>query len=172
MGVAGQTLPPVQHHRIKTADPERAQAFIGQNYSEYVMRFSGNPKEFIFAQTVTSAQGFSVGRMRHSMAVKADTDSIGGQLVIAQVLSGRLEYGVGQETIRTSRTQPVLLPPSRSFQATCDNFGAGFVVLDPVMVAEYAASVGGIQSAGLKFAGMKPVSPSMALHRQSVVGHM
>ena len=40
------------------------------------------------------------------------------------------------------------------------------------MVAEYAASVGGIQSAGLKFAGMKPVSPSMALHRQSVVGHM
>jgi hypothetical protein len=80
MGVAGQTLPPVQHHRIKTADPERAQVFIGQNYSEYVMRFSGNPKEFIFAQTVTSAQGFSVGRMRHSMAVKADSDSIGGSL--------------------------------------------------------------------------------------------
>jgi hypothetical protein len=78
MGVAAQTLPPVQRDQFKTADPERAHAFICQNYADYTVRFSGNPNGFTFAHTMISAPGFSVVRMRHSMAAKVDADSLGG----------------------------------------------------------------------------------------------
>jgi hypothetical protein len=172
VGVAAQTLPPVQRHQFKTADAERAHSFIWQNYCDYTVRFSGSPKVFTFAHTMISAQEFSVVRIRHSMAVKADTDSLRGELVIAQVVSGGLEYGVGEETIRTSRAQPVLLPPSRSFQVAWDNFDVGLVTVGPAVVADYAAGVGGIHPAGLEFTGMKPVSALMALHWQSVVHHV
>lgn len=168
-------LSPVQRYRFNTADPERAHAFIWKNYGDYVdysVRFSGSPDGFTFAHTVISAPGFAIARIRHSMAVKADTASLGGKLIIPQLLSGCLEYGVGQETIRTSRAQPVLLPPSRSFQVAWDNFDVGLVTLDPAVVADYAAGVGGIPLAGLEFTGMQPVSPLMVLHWQSVVHHV
>jgi AraC-like DNA-binding protein len=172
VGVAAQSLPPVQRSAFKTADPECAHAFIWQNYGDYTVRFSGSPNEFTFAHTMISAPGFSVGRMRHSMAVKADTASLRGTLVIPQLLRGCLEYGVGQETIRTSRAQPVLLPPSRSFQVAWDNFEVGLVTLDPAVVADHAASAAGVHPAGLEFTGMQPVSVLMARHWQSVVHHV
>jgi len=172
MGVAAQTLPPVQRHQFKTADPERAHEFIWQNYGYYTVRFSGSPHGFTFANTMTSAPGFSVSRVRHSMAVKADADLLGRQLVIPQLLSGCVEYGVGQETIRTSRAQPVLMPPSRSFQVAWNNFGMGVVTLDLAVVADYAAGAGGIHPAGLEFTGMQPVSSLLALHWRSVVRHV
>lgn len=169
--MAAQSLPPVQRHKFKTADPERAHAFLRQNYGYYTVRISGSPNRFAFAHTVTSAPGFSVARVRHSMAVKADADPL-GKLVIAQVFSGRLEYDVGQETIRFSRVQPLLVPPSWSFQAAWDNFDLAAVTLDPAVVADYAAGAGGIHPAGLEFIGMQPVSPLMARHWQSVVRHV
>jgi hypothetical protein len=99
MGVAAQTLPPVQRYQFETADPERAHAFLRQKHTDYTVRFSGRTNGFTFAHTMISDQGFSVVRIRHSMAAKMDVDSLGGQLVIAQLLSGCLEYGVGQEGV-------------------------------------------------------------------------
>jgi AraC-like DNA-binding protein len=172
MSVAAQTLPPVQRYQFKTADPERAHAFIRQSYTDYTVRFSGRTNGFTFAHTMISAQGFSIVRMRHSMAVKVDADSHGGKLVIAQLLSGCLEYGAGQEAVRVSRAQPVLLPPSRSFQTAWDNLGIGVVTLDPAVVTDYAAGADGLHPAGLEFTGITPVSPLMARHWQSVVHHV
>ncbi len=172
MGVAADALPPVQRHQFKTADPERAHAFLWQNYGDYTVRFSGSPERFIFAQTMTSAPGFSVGRVRHSMAVNADIGSLGGKLLISQLLSGCLEHGVGRETLRPSRVQPVLMPPSRSFQTAWDNFDCGLVTLDPAVVADHAAGAAGVHPAGLEFTGVQPVSPLMARHWQSVVHHV
>ncbi|MGB8198558.1 MAG: helix-turn-helix transcriptional regulator [Pseudonocardiaceae bacterium] len=171
MGVAAQTLPPVQRHQFKTADPERAHAFIWQNYGDYTVRFSGSPKEFTFAHTMTSAPGFSIARVRHSMAVKADANPL-GKLLIIQLFSGYLENDLGQETIRFTRTQPLLVPPSRSFQVAWDNFDAGTVTLDLAVVADYAEGAGGIHPAGLEFTRTTPVSPLMARHWQSVVHHV
>jgi AraC-like DNA-binding protein len=167
-----QTLPPTERHQFTTADPERGHEFIWQNYGDYTVRFSGSPNGFTFAHTMISAPGFAVGRMRHSMAVKADTASLGGKLVIPQLLSGCLEYGVGRETIRTSRAQPVLLPPSRSFQVAWDDFAVGLVTLDPAVVADYAAGASGLHPAGLEFTGMQPVSVLMARHWRSVVRYV
>jgi AraC-like DNA-binding protein len=172
MGVAAQTLPPVQRSQFETADPERAHAFIRQNYADYSVRFSGSPRGFTFANIMTSAPGLAIVQLRHSMAVKVDVDSFGGKLLIGQLLSGCLEYGVGQETIRTSRAQPMLMPPSRSFQVAWDNIDTRIVTLDPAVVADYAAGAGGIRPAGLEFTGMTPVSPLMALHWRSVVHHV
>jgi hypothetical protein len=171
MAVVDQTVPPVQRHEFKTVDPERAHAFIRQNYAYHTVRFSGSTQGFIFAQTMIGAPGFSVVRVRHSMAAKADNDPLGRPLIM-QIFSGGFEYIVGRETIRTSRTHPVLLPASRSFQAVWDNYDGGLVTLDPAVVADYAAGASGIDPASLEFTGMRPVSPLMARHWQAVVQHV
>src|SRR5262249_30165653 len=144
--------------------PERAHEFVRQNYADYSVRFSGLPKGFIFAHAVTSAKGFSVARMYHGMAAKARTGSLEDALNILQLLSGYLKFDVGQETIRTTLTQPLLWRPSRLIHTE-------LVALDSAMVADYVAGAGGIDRASLEFTGMEPVSPLMARHWQSVVRH-
>ena len=175
MGVVADTLAPVQRHRFETADPECAHAFIQRNYVDYRVRFSVSPEGFAFAQSMIGVDEFSVVRMRmrDSMALKqADTVCFRDKLVIPQVFSGWLEFGLGQETIRASRAQPVLLPTSGSIEAAWHNFDLGFVTLDPAVVADYAAGASGIDLAGVEFTGMQPVSPLLASHWQAVVNHV
>jgi hypothetical protein len=63
MGVAAQTLPPIQRYQFETADSERAHAFIRQNYADYSVRFAGSPTGFTFAHTMISAPGLAIVRL-------------------------------------------------------------------------------------------------------------
>ncbi|MGH3773540.1 MAG: helix-turn-helix transcriptional regulator [Pseudonocardiaceae bacterium] len=78
---------------------------------------------------------------------------------------------MGRETVCATRAQPVLASPSRLIHGDWDDFEVGVVVLDPAMVADYAAGGVGIHPARLEFTGMEPVSPLMAQHWRSVVHH-
>jgi AraC-like DNA-binding protein len=173
VGVGAQALPPVQRHQFTTTDPEHAHAFLRRNYTAHSVRFSGSLEGFTFAQTMTSAQNFSVGRMRYSVVVQTDSGPLEGKLIIAQLLSGCLEISVGREAVCATRgAQPLLMPPSRSIHTEWDNHEVGMVTLDPAMVADYGAGVSGLGPAGLEFTGMEPISPLMARHWQSVVRHV
>jgi hypothetical protein len=170
--VAAQSLPPVQRHQFKTTDPEHAHEFVRQNYTDYSMRPPVESEEVVFAHTTTSSHSFSVGWIYYGITAKARTDSYGGKLHIAQLLSGCFQLDVGRESICTTRAQPVLMPALRSVQIEMDSPEMGVVTLDPAMVADYAAGAAGIHPAGLVFTGMEPVSALMARHWRSVVHHV
>jgi AraC-like DNA-binding protein len=172
LSVDAQAPPLVQRHQFTTTDPERANEFVCQNYAGRTTRFLGNLERFTFVHTTASAQGFSVGRILHRMVTNTDSGSFKGKLIILQLLSGCLEVSVGWETVRATRAQSVLMPPLKAFQNESNNVDAGFVTLDPSVVADYIAGVGGIDPAGLEFTGMEPVSVLMARHWQSVVRHV
>ncbi|HKR50230.1 MAG TPA: AraC family transcriptional regulator [Pseudonocardiaceae bacterium] len=165
-----QALPPVQRHQFTTTDPDHALAFIRQNYADYSVRFPDGPAGFIFAHSMTSSHSFSVGRAHYGMVVKARSEPL-EKLFIVQLLSGFLQFSVGQETVCATRAQPVLLSPSRVIHAEWDDYEIGMVMLDPAMVADHAAGAVGIHPASLDFTGMEPVSPLMAQHWRSVVHH-
>ena len=172
MGMDAQALPPVQRHQFTTTDPERADEFIRQNYAGRTSRFLGSLEGFSFVHTTTSAQGFSVGRILQWTGSKADSDSFEGKLITLQLFSGRNEISMGRKTICATRAQPVLLPPLKAFQNESNNIDAGFVMLDPSVVADYIAGVGGIDPVGLEFTGVEPVSVLMARYWWSVVRHV
>lgn len=172
MGVGADALRGVQREQFKTADPERAHEFLRQEYAEHSVRFSGSPEGFTFVHTETSARRFSLRRIRHSMASVAEVDSLGGMLIVQQILGGRLEFDDGHDTVRASRSQPVLLPPSRPVRIEWDDLDVGFVTLDPAALARCVAGADGIDPAGLEFISMEPVSAQMGRHWQSVVRHV
>ena len=172
VGVDARALPPVQRHQFSTTDPERAHAFVRQSYADFSVRFSGGSGGFTFAQTMTSAQSFSVARICRSVVARTRSESLVGKLLIVQLLSGLLQFDAGRETVCATRARPVLLSPSRLIHTEWDNHEIGIVMLDPAMVADHAAGAAGIHPASLEFTSMGPVSWLMARHWQSVVRHV
>lgn len=162
----------MQREQFKTADPERAHGFLRQEYAEHSVRFSGSPEGFTFVHTETSAGGFSLRRLRHSMATVTQVDSLRGMLIVQQTLGGHIEYDDGHDAVRPSRSQPVLTPPSRSVRIEWSDLDAGLVTLDPALLARCVADTDGIDPADLEFTGMEPVTTQMARHWQAVVRHV
>ncbi|HET9255236.1 MAG TPA: AraC family transcriptional regulator [Pseudonocardiaceae bacterium] len=162
----------VRPHRFETSDPEEAHGFIRRIYADHRVCFSGSQEGFSFVHTSTTARGFSIGRMRHGMAVELEGDPLEGMLVIDHILSGSLELSVGGDAVRADRAALTLSQPERRWRCAWDNLDVGLVTLERAMVAEYAADASGVDPAGLTFTGMTPVSPRMAQHWQAVVRHV
>jgi AraC-like DNA-binding protein len=100
------------------------------------------------------------------MAIMLDGDFFGERLLIVQLHSEYFECSVGREA---SRAEPVLMPPIGTYQSESANVDIGLVCLDPAMVADYAAGVGGIDADVLRFTGIGSLSPLMARQLQSVM---
>lgn len=155
-----------------TRDPDEAHEHLRATYVDHSVRLSGSVERFRFRHDIVDGGGFSVASYRHSMRCRVQTEPL-DQVLVGQMIGGRLSVMSGGDAIRPVAGEVVLFPPGVGLTVEWDDWQAGLVGVDLAEVNRVAREVFG--SAGhkeVRFTEQRAVSADRARHWQALVRYV
>jgi AraC-like DNA-binding protein len=140
-----------------TADPEQAHEFLVKAYVDNTMRIRGAQEGFRMRHHYRAADRFSIGTLRHSMAVEHHADPL-GYLLVGRVLGGRIERETAGETVRAAVGDVfVVADPAQPYVVRWDDVDLELTRVDSTLLA---AVGGGAEGRPVRLAGLRPTDPA------------
>lgn len=156
---------------LATRDPDVAHTHLRAVYADHSVRLSGSVERFRFRHDLLDGGGYSVAAFRHSMRCQVRTEPL-DQVLVGQMIGGRLSVGRGAETIRPTAGDVVLFPPSVGLAVSWDDWRAGLVGVDLATVERVAQESFGGTGSGVRFTGQRAVGPERARHWRALVRYV
>jgi AraC-like DNA-binding protein len=170
---APETAPtPYRRLTLTTSDPDEAHAHLRTTYADHSVRLSGNVSEFRFRHDIIDGGGFSVANYHHSMRCSVRTVPM-EQVIVGQMIGGRLDVLAGREQLRPDVGEVFLFPPSVGLAVEWDDFRAGLVGLELRVLERVAVEMFGAPALrGVRFEAHHLAVPDRVRHWQGLVRYL
>jgi AraC-like DNA-binding protein len=156
---------------LTTTDPDEAHAYLRATYVDHSVRLSGSVDRFRFRHDIVDGGGFSVAGYHHSMRCRVQAEPL-EQLLVAQMVGGRLSVVCNDDEVAPSVGEVVLLTPGVGLTVEWENWQAGLVGVDLAVVNRVAGEIFGAALPGVRFTEQRAVTPERGRHWQALVRYV
>jgi AraC-like DNA-binding protein len=146
--------------RITTTEPGEAHAWLAAVYTGYEPEESNSHRPFRFQGTLVPLGRSSIARLRYTMS--ADNNVTPSDVLLVLLPSGggmRVSRGRSEEVVPAGTA--VLFPAHETVSALWADTDATCVCLPAADVERVAVETTGVESEGLQFTGLRPMSASL-----------
>jgi AraC-like DNA-binding protein len=145
---------------VATTDPDVAHDWLQAVYADYQPEESNSRRDFRFRGTHTPLGRSSVSRLRYSMS--ADNNVVPSEvLLVLRPTDGVMRVRLGRDEEVVPPGDSVLFPPHQAVSTLWADTDAGCVCLQAADVERVAVESTGLEDMGLRFTGLRPMSPEL-----------
>ncbi|MCD2196301.1 helix-turn-helix domain-containing protein [Actinomycetospora endophytica] len=157
-----------------TADPRKAEEFLSTTYVDQRLQLTGPREGFTAAVSSLCTPDLAVSRLETSAGLIHTVDEVPADvLIVSAPTRGHIGYfDNAYHDVQTVVADAVLSPPLGRVHVESDNLDITIVTLDRGRVADYAASLTGLDPRTLAFDGLAPLTPAMARYWTDAVAHV
>lgn len=157
--MAGGTRPePVMRYQWASTDPEAANEFIRETYTD-IRPGRIDPAGFTFWAEVAATDLFGIGRLRHSGPMRARCDPPSALVVVQTLAGGPHHVDDGAGVVAGSLK---LTPSWADYDTGWDDVTVQSSVLDHREVCRIAAELSGLEAEAVAFTSAAPLSLALA----------
>ncbi|TKJ19643.1 AraC family transcriptional regulator [Blastococcus sp. CCUG 61487] len=145
---------------LATTDPGAAHRWLESSFPGYRPEESNSHRGFSFRSRRVRIGSGSLARLRYSLS--ADNNVLlSDVLVVVQPDDGAMKVSLGRHEDAVLPESPVLLPAHQPVSVLWADTVADFVALPSADVERVAVETTGLEDAGLRFTGFRPMSPEL-----------